>query len=92
VIDLVEVPRAFATEHAAILAIRSAIASLRQEFPSVEAGVTGAPALFCDGLSAATRDGVCRAPVLERPTTSPRLLIADASLESPPSVPRSITV
>src|SRR6267142_5297894 len=57
VIDLVEVPRAFATEHAAILAIRSAIASLRQEFPSVEAGVTGAPALFCDGLSAATRDG-----------------------------------
>ena len=57
VIDLVEVPRAFATEHAAILAIRVAIAKLRQEFPSVQAGVTGAPALFSDELSAATRDG-----------------------------------
>src|SRR6267142_1330440 len=42
---------------APILAIRSAIASLRQEFPSVEAGVTGAPALFSDELTAATRDG-----------------------------------
>src|SRR6185369_6506392 len=57
VIDLVEVPRTFATEHAAVLAIRAAIASLRQEFPSVEAGVTGAPALFSDELSTATRDG-----------------------------------
>jgi hypothetical protein len=57
VIDLVEVPRTFATEHAAILAVRAAIASLRHEFPSVEAGVTGAPALFSDELSAATRDG-----------------------------------
>lgn len=57
VIDLVEVPRTFATEHAAILAVRGAIASLRREFPSVEAGVTGAPALFSDELSAATRDG-----------------------------------
>jgi uncharacterized protein len=57
VIDLVEVPRTFATEHAAIVAIRAAIASLRQEFPSVEAGVTGAPALFSDELTAATRDG-----------------------------------
>jgi uncharacterized protein len=57
VIDLVEVPRTFAAEHAAILAVRNAIASLRREFPSVEAGVTGAPALFSDELSAATRDG-----------------------------------
>src|SRR5580765_1217533 len=57
VVDLVEVPRTFATEHAAVLAIRAAIASLRQEFPSVAAGVTGAPALFSDELSAATRDG-----------------------------------
>ena len=57
VIDLVEVPRTFAAEHAAILALRGAIASLRREFPSVEAGVTGAPALFSDELSAATRDG-----------------------------------
>src|SRR3989442_5361440 len=57
VIDLVEVPRTFATEHAAILAIRAAIARIRHEFPSVQAGVTGAPALFSDELSAATRDG-----------------------------------
>jgi hopanoid biosynthesis associated RND transporter like protein HpnN len=57
VIDLVEVPRTFAAEHAAILAVRGSIARLRQEFPSVQAGVTGAPALFSDELSAATRDG-----------------------------------
>jgi uncharacterized protein len=57
VIDLVEVPRTFATEQVAILAVRGAIANLRQEFPSIQAGVTGAPALFSDELSAATRDG-----------------------------------
>jgi hopanoid biosynthesis associated RND transporter like protein HpnN len=57
VIDLADAPRTFAAEHAAILAVRGAIASLRQEFPSVAAGVTGAPALFSDELSAATRDG-----------------------------------
>jgi hopanoid biosynthesis associated RND transporter like protein HpnN len=57
VIDLADAPRTFAAEHAAILAVRDAIASLRQEFPSVAAGVTGAPALFNDELSAATRDG-----------------------------------
>ncbi len=57
VVDLAEVPRTFGSEHAAILAVRGAIASLRPEFPSVEAGVTGAPALFSDELSAATRDG-----------------------------------
>ncbi len=57
VIDLVKVTRTFAAEHAAILAIRGAIARLRQEFPSVTAGVTGAPALFSDELSTATRDG-----------------------------------
>jgi uncharacterized protein len=57
VIDLVEVPRTFAMEQAAILAVRGAIANLRQEFPSIQAGVTGAPALFSDELSAATRDG-----------------------------------
>ena len=56
VIDLVDAPRTFAAEHAAILAVRHAIASLRPQFPSVEAGVTGAPALFSDELSAASRD------------------------------------
>ncbi len=57
VIDLVDTPRTFAAEHAAIVAIRRAIATLHPQFPTVEAGVTGAPALFSDELSAATRDG-----------------------------------
>lgn len=57
VIDLVTTPRTYAAEHAAIVAIRHAIAGLRSEFPTVEAGVTGAPALFSDELNAATRDG-----------------------------------
>ena len=57
VIDLADAPRTFAAERAAIVAVRGAIASLRPAFPSVEAGVTGAPALFSDELTAATRDG-----------------------------------
>ena len=57
VIDLADAPRTFGAEHAAIVAIRGAIARLHQEFPSVQAGVTGAPALFSDELSTATRDG-----------------------------------
>jgi len=57
VIDLADAPRTFAAEHAAVLAIRSAIETLRRDFPSVAAGVTGAPALFSDELSTATRDG-----------------------------------
>jgi predicted RND superfamily exporter protein len=57
VIDLVDAPRTFDAEHAAIVTIRRAIASLRPQFPLVEAGVTGAPALFSDELSAASRDG-----------------------------------
>ena len=57
VIDLADAPRTFAAEHAAILATREAIARLRQDFPSVAAGVTGAPALFSDELSAAAQDG-----------------------------------
>ena len=56
-IDLADAPRTFAAERATILAVRGAIASLRQEFPSVDAGVTGAPALFSDELTAAIRDG-----------------------------------
>ena len=56
VIDLVDARRTFAAEHATIVAVRHAIASLRPQFPSVEAGVTGAPALFSDELSAAARD------------------------------------
>ena len=57
VIDLAEAPRTFAGERAAILDVRRAIKNLRAEFPSVEAGVTGVPALFTDELSATARDG-----------------------------------
>jgi hopanoid biosynthesis associated RND transporter like protein HpnN len=57
VIDLAQIPRTFEAESAAILTVRRAIASLRPQFPSVEAGVTGAPALFSDELKAAARDG-----------------------------------
>ena len=57
VIDLADAPRTFDAEHAAVLAVRRAIAGLRPEFPAVEAGVTGAPALFSDEMSTATRDG-----------------------------------
>jgi uncharacterized protein len=57
VIDLAGAPRTFAAEHGSVVAIRRAIESLRPQFPSVEAGVTGAPALFSDELSAAAQDG-----------------------------------
>ncbi len=57
VIDLADAPRTAAAERAAVVAIRRAVASLRPEFPSVEAGVTGVPALFADELSATARDG-----------------------------------
>ena len=57
VIDLASAPRSFAAEHEAIRTVRRAIADLRSEFPSVQAGVTGAPALFSDELVAATGDG-----------------------------------
>ncbi len=56
VIDLVDAPRTFAAEHATVVAVRHAIANLRPQFPSIEAGVTGAPALFSDELSTAARD------------------------------------
>ena len=57
VIDLADAPRTFTAERAAIVAIRRAIAGLRPQFPTVEAGVTGVPALFTDELSATSRDG-----------------------------------
>ena len=57
VIDLAEVPRTFAAERAAVLDIRGAVADLRPEFPAVQAGVTGVPALFTDEMSATSRDG-----------------------------------
>jgi len=57
VVDLANTPRTFAAEHEAIRTVRQAIIELRPDFPAVEAGVTGAPALFSDELVAATRDG-----------------------------------
>jgi hopanoid biosynthesis associated RND transporter like protein HpnN len=75
VIDLANTPRTFAAEHAAIQTVRHAIADLRPQFPAVEAGVTGAPALFGDELIAATRDGQI-ASVLALVLTLALLLLA----------------
>jgi hopanoid biosynthesis associated RND transporter like protein HpnN len=75
VIDLAEAPRTFAAERAAVLAIRGAVTSLRPEFPSVEAGVTGVPALFTDEMSATSRDGEI-AGVLSMVLTLGLLLLA----------------
>ena len=57
VIALADAQRTFDTERRAVADIRQAIAGLRPEFSSVEAGVTGVPALFTDEMSVATRDG-----------------------------------
>jgi uncharacterized protein len=57
VVDLADTPRTFAAEREAIGTVRRAIADLRPQFPAVEAGVTGAPALFSDELIATSRDG-----------------------------------
>jgi uncharacterized protein len=57
---LVEPPKgdkgSFVTDKRAIEAIRGAIAQLRPAFPNAQAGVTGAPALSNDEMSAAFRD------------------------------------
>jgi len=57
---LVEPPKgdkgSFVTDQRAIEAIRAAIARLRPAFPNAQAGVTGAPALSNDEMSAAFRD------------------------------------
>jgi hypothetical protein len=46
----------FVGDRAAIEAVRGAIADLRRDFPSVTAGVTGAPALSNDEMSVAFQD------------------------------------
>ena len=57
---LVEPPKgdkgSFVTDQHAIEAIRAAIARLRPAYPNAQAGVTGAPALSNDEMSAAFRD------------------------------------
>jgi uncharacterized protein len=75
VIDLAETPRTFAAEREAIHTVRQAITDLRPQFPAVEAGVTGAPALFSDELIATTRDGQI-ASVLALVLTLALLLLA----------------
>jgi uncharacterized protein len=75
VIDLADAPRTFAAELEAVRTVRHAIAGLRPQFPAVEAGVTGAPALFSDELIAATRDGEI-ASVLALVLTLALLLLA----------------
>jgi uncharacterized protein len=75
VIDLADAPRTFAAELEAVRTVRRAIADLRPQFPAVEAGVTGAPALFSDELVAATRDGEI-ASVLALVLTLALLLLA----------------
>jgi hypothetical protein len=57
VIALADTPRTFDTERRAVADIRKAIKHLRPEFSSVQAGVTGVPALFTDEMSVASRDG-----------------------------------
>jgi hopanoid biosynthesis associated RND transporter like protein HpnN len=57
VIALADAPRTFDTERRAVADIRRAIRHLRPEFSSVQAGVTGVPALFTDEMSVAARDG-----------------------------------
>jgi hopanoid biosynthesis associated RND transporter like protein HpnN len=46
----------FTGDQEAITAIRSAVAAVREEFPRVRVGVTGAPALSNDEMTAAFRD------------------------------------
>jgi len=57
---LVESPKrdkgSFVGDQRAIEAVRGAIAKLRADFPAIQAGVTGGPALSNDEMSAAFRD------------------------------------
>ena len=57
---LVESPKgekgSFVGDHKSIDAVRSAIAGLHADFPTIQAGVTGPPALSNDEMSAAFRD------------------------------------
>ncbi|OGK96946.1 MAG: hypothetical protein A2W08_18625 [Candidatus Rokubacteria bacterium RBG_16_73_20] len=78
-----EVERAsFTAERAAIEGARRVIASLRDEFPDVEVGVTGKPALANDEMTAAFRDSE-RATVLAFALTLALLLLAFLRLGRP---------
>ena len=72
----------FTGERAAIEGTRRVIASLKDEFPDVEVGVTGKPALANDEMTAAFRDSE-RATVLAFALTLALLLIAFLRLGKP---------
>jgi hopanoid biosynthesis associated RND transporter like protein HpnN len=65
----------FTGDHAAIEGIRDAVARLKREFPDVNVGVTGKPALANDEMTAAFRDSQ-RATVLAFALTLGLLLVA----------------
>ncbi len=62
-VEPVDEEGSFTDDGAAIETLRKTIASLRKDFPLVQAGVTGAPALESDEMTAAFRDSQ-RATVL----------------------------
>ena len=72
----------FTNDRAAIDEIRRQIASLRTEFPGVQAGVTGGPALATDGMRAAFDDSQ-RATVLAFALTLGLLMLAFRRLQEP---------
>jgi uncharacterized protein len=74
-IDVAETTGTFTNERAAIEALRTTIAGLRSEFPEVRVGVTGAPALSNDEMTAAFRDSQI-ATVLAFALTLALLLLA----------------
>jgi hopanoid biosynthesis associated RND transporter like protein HpnN len=72
----------FANDRAAITEIRARIAALRAEFPSVEAGVTGGPALSNDEMETAFADSQL-ATVLAFALTLGLLLLAFRRFREP---------
>jgi hopanoid biosynthesis associated RND transporter like protein HpnN len=72
----------FTGDQRAIEAVRAVIASLKQEFPDVEVGVTGKPALSNDEMTAAFRDSG-RATVLAFALTLGLLVVAFLRLGKP---------
>ena len=74
--------RSFSGNREAIEGVRATVASLRQEFPAVEVGVTGKPALSNDEMVAAFRDSQ-RATYLAFALTLALLLLAFLRVGNP---------
>jgi hopanoid biosynthesis associated RND transporter like protein HpnN len=83
---LVEPPEglhsSFVGDREAIEAIRGAVARLRRDFPTVRAGVTGAPALSNDEMSSAFHDSQ-RATILAFALTSVVMMVAFVRVGKP---------